>query len=268
MPQFAYIAINNQNKSTAGVFEGPDRMAVIDSLTRQGLRPVNIVESTNSKKRFSLKIFNSNKVKSDDIVMFTRQLSAMVGAGVPLLRALTSMSKHTTSTGLKKILEDVIRDVEGGAPLGEALESHPDTFSDVYINMVKAGEAAGILDAILNRLAVQQEKNATIRKKVKSAMTYPMVLMFITVLAFFACSVTDKKLSNNKWVATRPLAQRKLRSKHSGKQLQKAAMPVVTPDIKAVLVSMKCSATLVLFNSLLSVTLQAIKFKTNPFPKV
>jgi type IV pilus assembly protein PilC len=109
----------------------------------------------------------------------------MVSAGVPLLRSLSSLEQHSESPALKTILVDVIKDVEGGAALGDALAKHPNTFSDVYVNMVRAGEAAGILDEILKRLALQQEKNATIRKKVKGAMTYPMVLMVITVVAFF-----------------------------------------------------------------------------------
>lgn len=109
----------------------------------------------------------------------------MVGAGVPLLRAITSLQGHADSVTLKKLLTKVINDVEGGSQLGDALAQHPNTFNDVYVNMVRAGESAGILDEILHRLAAQQEKNATMRKKIKSAMTYPMVLVFITVLAFF-----------------------------------------------------------------------------------
>ena len=121
--------------------------------------------------------------------MFTRQLSAMVGAGVPLLRALTSLSSHAENPSFKAIIDKVILQVEAGAPLADALEQHPNVFSDVYVNMVRAGEAAGILDDILKRLALQQEKNASIRKKVKGAMTYPVVLMGITVLAFFGLMI-------------------------------------------------------------------------------
>jgi type IV pilus assembly protein PilC len=117
--------------------------------------------------------------------MMTRQLSAMVGAGVPLVRALTSLASHSESPALKTMLGDVIKDVEGGVGLGDALAKHPTAFNDVYVNMVRAGETAGILDEILKRLAAQQEKSATIRKKVRSAMAYPMVLIVITVLAFF-----------------------------------------------------------------------------------
>ena len=187
MPVFSYIATNKQNKSVTGTMEVADRTAVLSSLTKEGLRPVSIRENRKPGGfSFSFGDFlGQNKVKSDDLVMFTRQLSAMVGAGVPLLRALTSLEQHSDSKPLKKILGTIIADVQAGAPLADSLAKYPNTFSDVYVNMVRAGEAAGILDEILRRLAMQQEKNATIRKKVKSAMTYPMVLVVITVIAFF-----------------------------------------------------------------------------------
>jgi type IV pilus assembly protein PilC len=189
MPTFRYTAINSLNKTVSGTVDAADKSAAITALAKQGLRPLSVKDGSkdsNAIGSFSFGDFlGGNKVKSDDIVMFTRQLSAMVSAGVPLLRALASLEQHTESVALKKILSLVIKDVEGGAALADALGKYPNTFSDVYVNMVRAGEAAGILDEILKRLAIQQEKNATIRKKVKSAMTYPMVLIVITILAFF-----------------------------------------------------------------------------------
>lgn len=186
MPKYIYIATNSQNKSVSGSLEASDKAAVMAALSKQQLRPISIKEGSGGKSSFSLDdLLGGNKVKSDDLVMFTRQLSAMVGAGVPLLRALTSLETHTESKMLKKILTGVTNDIQGGASLADSLEKYPNTFSDVYVNMVRAGEAAGILDEILKRLAMQQEKNSTIRKKVKSAMTYPTVLVVITVIAFF-----------------------------------------------------------------------------------
>lgn len=186
MPKFTYVATNNQNQSITGSVDSADRAAVLAALSKQGLRPISVKEDSSTSSKFDINsLLGGNKVKSDDLVMFTRQLSAMVSAGVPLLRSLSSLSAHSESPALKKLLVSVIKDVEGGAPLGDSLAKYPGTFSDVYINMVRAGEAAGILDEILKRLAIQQEKNATIRKKVKSAMTYPMVLIVITIIAFF-----------------------------------------------------------------------------------
>jgi type IV pilus assembly protein PilC len=185
MPKFAYIATDAAHKPINGVIEQTDRANVIAALTKQGLRPISVREAKALSGISLAGLLNSNKVKSDHLVMMTRQLSAMVGAGVPLVRALTSLASHSESPALQKVLADVIKDVEGGMGLGDALAKHPSAFSDVYVNMVRAGETAGILDEILKRLAAQQEKNATIRKKVKSAMAYPTVLMVITFIAFF-----------------------------------------------------------------------------------
>lgn len=185
MPTFVYIATNSENKSINGTLEASDRSSVINALSKQGLRPISVKEGGKASGFTFGDFLGANKVKSDDLVMFTRQLSAMVSAGVPLLRALTSLEQHTESAALKKVAAGIIHDVQDGAPLADALQKYPNTFNDVYVNMVRAGEAAGILDEILKRLAMQQEKNATMRKKIKSAMTYPMVLVGITIMAFF-----------------------------------------------------------------------------------
>ena len=188
MATYQYIASSDATKKTTkGTIEASDEAAVMEMLKKQNLRPLSVTIAGKSSKGGlnALLSFGQNKVKSDDLVIFTRQLSAMVGAGVPLLRALGSLEQHSESQGLKGILVSVIKDVEGGSALGDALSKHPSAFSDVYVNMVRAGETAGILDDILKRLALQQEKNSAIRKRVKSAMTYPMVLMVITIAAFF-----------------------------------------------------------------------------------
>jgi len=186
MATFNYSAVNQKGEHLKGTLEATERSVAVKNLTNQGLRPLSVKEaSASGNSRELMKLFGGNRVKSDEIVIFTRELSAMVGAGVPLLRGLTSLHDHADSESLKKLLAGVIKDVEGGDQLGDSLAKYPNTFSDVYVNMVRAGEAAGILDEILKRLAYQQEKNATMRKKIKSAMTYPMVLVFITVLSFF-----------------------------------------------------------------------------------
>lgn len=189
MPFFSYIALDERQKPVNGKTEQPDRASVIALLTKQGLRPVSIKETkTKSGLKTEIKLgplFQQKRVKANTLVLFTRQLSTMVGAGVPLLRSLTSLQKHAEDPALKKILEAVIHDVEAGSLFGNALAKHPETFNEIYVNMVRAGEAAGILDDILERLAMQQEKSASIRKKIKSAMTYPAVLITITVMAFF-----------------------------------------------------------------------------------
>ena len=185
MPKFAYVATNSQQKTISGLLESSDRQSVISGLTKQGLRPLSINEKSASAGSGIAGFLGAGRIKSDELVIFTRQLSAMISAGVPLVRAISSLHEHSESPNMKKVLAAVIKEVEDGSALADAMEKHPNAFNDVYVNMVRAGEAAGILDEILKRLALQQEKNATIRKKVKSAMTYPMVLIFITIAAFF-----------------------------------------------------------------------------------
>lgn len=191
MPRFSYTAVDSQDKVIKGTTELSDRSAVISALNKQGLRPIRIRQLKDKKASSftNIELFKQTKVKGDSLAMFTRQLSAMVGAGVPLLRSLTSLERHAEDKALKEILQAVAKDVEGGTPLGEALSRHPSTFDDIYVNMVKAGESAGILDEILKRLALQQERSAAIRKKIRSAMSYPMVLVVITVLAFFGLMI-------------------------------------------------------------------------------
>lgn len=191
MAIFSYIAIDLKGQTLNNTIDQPDRASAINALIKQGLRPVSIKEA--KKKTTGLDLNNllgSNKVKPDQIVMFTRQLSAMIGAGVPLLRALTALSDHVAdSPVLRKILIGAIRDVESGSTFGDALAKYPNTFNDVYVNMVRAGEAAGILDEILKRLALQQEKSMSMRKKIKSSMSYPVVLLSITIISFFGLMI-------------------------------------------------------------------------------
>lgn len=191
MPRFSYTAISATSKSSKAIkgdMEARNRDEVIQTLTRQNLSPISIQETSKSKSMFG-SAFKHSKVKPDEIVIFTRQLSAMVSAGVPITRALTSLANGTKNPGLKTILNSCMEHVQGGATFSEALSKYPEVFNDVYVNMVKAGEAAGILDDILNRLADQQERSSSVRKKVKGAMTYPIVLVGITIIAFFGLMI-------------------------------------------------------------------------------
>lgn len=190
MALFTYIASSKsvKGKTFSGTMEAKNREVVLSNLIKQNLSPISI-KSTDDKQGFLGAFFGKSKVKSDELVIFTRQLSAMISAGVPLLRALNSLQNYAEGAAFKKILERVSTDIEGGDSFADALDKHPSTFNDVYVNMVRAGETAGILDEILKRLAIQQEKSATIRKKIKGAMSYPMVLIGITVLAFFGLMV-------------------------------------------------------------------------------
>ena len=181
---FTYKATTKDGRSITGTVEAASRAALIASLHKQDIHPVLISEQKG--KHASKELFGpKKKVKLQDLVVFTRQLSTMVSAGVPLGRSLSALRDNAESPYLREVLGGITKDVEGGTPLGDSFAKYPNVFSDVYVNMVRAGEEGGILDDILKRLATQVEQDASIRKKIKSAMMYPMVMLGITVVAFF-----------------------------------------------------------------------------------
>lgn len=184
--KFTYKAQTKDGKTVNGTFEGPDKQALVSALTKQGAKPILIRLASESD---TLKSAKKGRVKLKELVIFTRQLSTMVSAGVPLPRSLQTLHDQAESKYFKSVIANISKDVESGVSLGDAFAKYPHVFSDVYVNMVKAGESGGILDAILKRLAGQIEKDATIRKKIKGAMTYPTVLLVITVAAFFGLMV-------------------------------------------------------------------------------
>jgi len=186
MPKFNYDATNKQGRHQIGTVEAEDRDNAIKQLGKQGLVPSSIKkEGGFDPNNIKIPFLSRKKIKSKDLVIFTRQLSTMVNAGVPLVRSLVTLREQTESVILKEVVNDLAKDVESGHTLTEAMTKHPEVFSSIYTNMVAAGEAGGILDDILKRLAMQQEKDDSIKKKIKSASIYPMVLLVITVVAFF-----------------------------------------------------------------------------------
>ncbi len=180
MPTFSYTASNNSGKTIQGFIEATDKDSAIASLKRQQLRPLVV----NAPKKFNINLFTSKKVKTKDITIFTRQLSTMISAGVPLNRAFLTLQEQAENDYFKKVIGDMSKQIEGGASIGEALAKYPKIFDEIFVNMVVAGEAGGILDEILKRLATQLEKNESIKKKIKSATTYPKVVFGITIIAF------------------------------------------------------------------------------------
>jgi type IV pilus assembly protein PilC len=186
MAEFTYTAVNSSGKHVSGTITAANREEAVKNLRDQGGHPLT-VEAV-GKKAINLS-FKKSKVKSKDLVIFTRQLSTMISAGVSLPSTLNTLAEQADSKHFKEVITGVNRDVESGAALGDAMAKFPDAFNDIYVNMVKAGEAGGILDDILKKLAQQQEKDAAIRAKVKSATTYPLVLLGITVIAFFVLTI-------------------------------------------------------------------------------
>ncbi|MEK7599670.1 MAG: type II secretion system F family protein [Patescibacteria group bacterium] len=184
---FDYKATTATGKTITGSVEAANKTALLDMLHKQGVKPVLVKAAgkggvgSKSKSLFGPK----KKVKLADLVIFTRQLSTMISAGVPLARSLAALQNDAPNPYMRTVLASITKDVESGLSLGDAFEKFPDVFSDVYVNMVRAGEEGGILDDILKRLATQVEQDASIRKKIKSAMMYPIVILSVTVIAFF-----------------------------------------------------------------------------------
>lgn len=187
MSTFSYRATNQEGKVISGNVESSSRDEAIDALIAQNLRPFEVKALSKGKKLFGGIL--KPKIKLKDLVLFTRQLSTMVSAGVPLLRALNTLQAQAENDALKDVIGNLVKDVQSGSQLADAMEKHPKVFSDIYVNMVRAGEAAGIVDDILKRLANQVEKTASMRKKIKSASTYPIVLLTLTVIAFFGLMI-------------------------------------------------------------------------------
>jgi type IV pilus assembly protein PilC len=122
-------------------------------------------------------------VSTKDLAVFTRQFSTMINSGLPLVQCLDILAKQAEKDHFRKIISQTMRDVEAGSTLADALAKHPAVFSDLYVNMVEAGEAGGVLDVILGRLATYLEKMNTLKRKVRSAMTYPAVVFVVTIMA-------------------------------------------------------------------------------------
>jgi type IV pilus assembly protein PilC len=190
MANFTYTARNPQEQIVKGMVSAASREAAMQTILKQGLKPILVKEEGNMGSAGRKKLLSfGGKVKSRDLVIFTRQLSTMVSAGVPIVGALDTLRDQTQNKKFKDQLNSVVKDVQSGLSLGDALAKHPSTFSLIYVNMVRAGETGGILDDILKKLATQQEKDASIRAKVKSATTYPLVLLGITIIAFFVLTI-------------------------------------------------------------------------------
>ncbi len=200
MGQFSYSARDKSGAIKKGSLFAADRPAATAALTEQGLTPI-LVKELEAKKGGKGLLgglsLGGGKVKLQDKVIFSRQFATMINAGVPIVQSLNILRQQSESKKLKKTVAEVAKQVEGGGTLAAALAAHPDVFNPIYVNMVKAGETGGILDQVLDRLATQQEKDAEVVSKVRSAMIYPAVITTATVSAFFfLMTVIVPKLSS------------------------------------------------------------------------
>jgi len=183
MASYSYSAINAQGLELKGILHAPDLDAAKDQLRSRGLLPKSLTEgkSTASKSGSAFK-----KVTPKGMQVFTRQFATLIEAGVSIVSALLILEEQTTDKNLAPVIDEVRNDVESGALLSRALSRHPRVFSRLYVAMVEAGEASGTLDRVLDRVAVQIEKETQIKRRVKGAMVYPMVVLSFASLVLTA----------------------------------------------------------------------------------
>lgn len=206
MPKFAYIAVDSAGKESRGTIEAPNQAQAVAKVRSMGLFPTAIgaaggsegggaakpasapaakkaAKKSMGQMRIEIKLpkFLRPKVKTKDLMTLTRQLATLVDAGLPLLRGLHVLQRQTPHVTLKEALTGMCESVESGSTFSESLLNYPKIFDNLYVNMVRAGEAGGVLEVVLNRLAEFAEKGEKIKNKVKGAMVYPIVVLVAAV---------------------------------------------------------------------------------------
>src|SRR5687768_2839622 len=183
---YAFKAIDLTGRQAKGELEAESKQQVADQLKSRGLIVVDIADKAGSKE---LKLPGSNKVKSDELTVMTRQLATMVSSGMTILKALYVLESQTESKPLAETLTKVRKDVEAGLPLSDAFERHPKVFNPLFVAMCRAGETGGVLESALMRTAEQLEADDSLRRQVKSAMTYPAVIFTFAAIVLIALVV-------------------------------------------------------------------------------
>ncbi len=199
MPNYIWKGKNSYGEKRKGKMDMPNEASVHAHLKKMRITPSLVKEAP--KDIFANIAFFQPKVTTKDIVIFTRQLSTMIDAGLPLVQSLEILGDQQENVTFKKILVEIRRDVETGNTFADAMKKHPKIFNNLYCNMIDAGEVGGILDTILNRLAIFMEKNMVLTKKVKGALTYPLIclcisIVILAVILIFVVPVFDKMFAD------------------------------------------------------------------------
>ncbi|MBL7158293.1 MAG: type II secretion system F family protein [Candidatus Omnitrophica bacterium] len=190
MPTYKYLAKEKTGKTLKGVFEAASKEEAVEMLRKKDVVIVSLEEA--KKGASSISGFKFNKgIKLDELVIFSRQLATMVDAGIPIVNALDILGEQIENVSFKQVISKIRDDVETGSSLSEAFAKHANIFSDLFINMVRAGESSGMLDEILDRVAMYLEKTSSLQKKIKSALVYPVavVIMALGITAFLMLNV-------------------------------------------------------------------------------
>jgi len=199
MPVYSYVGLSPEGKNITGIIDAESARAARLKLRRSGVFPTEVNESTAeaSSPRASRSLNRLfERVSPQELAVVTRQLSTLVSAGLPLVDCLSALIDQVDSERLKSMLTQTRERVNEGSSLADALHEHPKVFSDLYVNMVRAGEASGALDVVLLRLADYTESTATLRSKLRSALTYPAImLVFGGLILFFLLSYVVPKIT-------------------------------------------------------------------------
>jgi type IV pilus assembly protein PilC len=180
---FAYKVKDSKGNLIKGQIDGDGLTMVANKLRQMGYVVIELKEKSLAQKEINLPF--SNRVKARDLTIFSRQFATMINAGLSLTRCLNILAEQTESKPLKKIIRELLEDVERGKALSDAMVKHTSTFPPIFINMVRAGETGGVLDEVLLRIADHFEKEALIKSKIKSAMAYPMAMFSFSMLITF-----------------------------------------------------------------------------------
>ena len=180
MPNYLWKGKNSFGEKRKGKLDAPNEAAVYNHLKKIRITPSQVKEAP--KDLLAGIEFLKPKVTGRDVVIFTRQLSTMIDAGLPLVQSLEILGNQQENPTFKKILTTVRTDVETGSTFADAMKKHPEIFDNLYCNMVEAGEMGGILDTILSRLSIFMEKSMQLKKRVKGALTYPLICLCISIV--------------------------------------------------------------------------------------
>ncbi len=193
MPVYKYKAINEKGKTVEGVLDAESAKSATEKLKRQGVFLSSLSEVKKEKAR-SFSLFKG--ISTSELALTTRQFSTLISAGLPLEASLVALSEQTEDAKLSQVLTEVKDKISEGSSLNNALREHPDVFSDLYVNIVRAGEASGTLDIVLLRLADFLEKQTALRSRVRSALVYPIFMFFIgSGVLFFMMSYVIPKIA-------------------------------------------------------------------------
>ena len=212
MPRFEYTALDARGTESTGIVEAATQNEVVAQLRQQGFFPTSVVLEGQGKKpaksgksvtkkgdgakpaKKGISFFQKRTIPTKTLMIFTRQLATLIDAGLPLLKGLTVLAKQEKNLVLKNSIIQIADSVQGGSTFSEAMGQHPRIFQKLYVSMVKAGEIGGVLELVLTRLAEFQEKAQKLKNKIKSAMTYPLVVLAIAllILVFLLTTIVPK----------------------------------------------------------------------------